>query len=209
MQMYLLYFVFKCVHFPQRYPTLGGWWTSVGASWACTESTVNQLERIITIHGSQKAKLEWRFVFYLVKTRRAHILCLPWVGASKCMGDGLVNSSENFEIAVISVAELICQIGFVRYLQESIKITLNNIYNSLNDNDSKLSRKCQDWNGEIHAITDGRKLVFQLKTQAWAVRAMLVLPQIRQGWRQKTLHWAYGKRYVYLNLSRRQFLSQK
>jgi hypothetical protein len=43
------------------------------------------------------------------------------------MGDGLVNSSKNLEIAVISVAELICQIGSVRYLQESIKIASDNI----------------------------------------------------------------------------------
>ena len=40
-ETHLLYFIFECVHFLRRYPTSGGWRTSVGTNWACTKCTVD------------------------------------------------------------------------------------------------------------------------------------------------------------------------
>ena len=44
-----------------------------------------------------------------------HVLRLPWVGTSKCLGQQLKGSQDNSHMHC--TAKLICQIGSVRYLQ--------------------------------------------------------------------------------------------
>jgi hypothetical protein len=80
------------------------------------ESTVNKLEGIIAIHGSQKAELEGRFIRSFVQARCTNIFLLPGLSSSKSVIVPFLDVALNFKKAVIGGTDLVSKMWMTREL---------------------------------------------------------------------------------------------
>jgi hypothetical protein len=78
---------------------------------AGTVCTVNQLHGIIAIHGSKKFEFERWLAIDFVKTWGANVPLAPfWVFMAQFNGDSPIHFTNNCQVAIICIAELIGKI---------------------------------------------------------------------------------------------------